>query len=152
MTKPLYPNGLFLDDLKIGDHFTSSSYTLEKEKLLEFASDYDPQPFHLDDELAKDTLFGGLAASGWQTASITMKLWTETLKIANGLIGIDCHLKWPTPTRAGDTLRVEAEITDIKISKSKPNMGIVTYHSLTKNQHDQVVQDTTTKVVVFKKQ
>ena len=108
MTKPLYPNGLFLDDLKIGDYFTSSTYTLTKEELLEFANKYDPQPFHLDEELAKDTLFGGLAASGWQTASITMKLWTQTLHVANGLIGIDCHLKWPTPTRAGDTLCVEA--------------------------------------------
>lgn len=146
MTAPLY-----LDDLTIGDRFTSPSYTLEKDQLLEFASEYDPQPFHLDDELAKDTLFNGLAASGWQTASITMKLWTQTLHLANGLIGIDCHLKWPTPTRPGDTLRVEAEIVDIKVSQSKPNMGIVTYHSLTKNQHDQVVQDTTTKVVVFKK-
>lgn len=152
MTKPLYPNGLFLDDLSIGDRFISPSHTLTKEKLLEFASDYDPQPFHLDDELAQATLFNGLAASGWQTASITMKLWTQTLKVANGLIGVDCHVKWPTPTRAGDTLRVEAEIIDIKISKSKPNMGIVTYHSLTKNQHDQVVQDTTTKIVVFKRQ
>jgi acyl dehydratase len=142
---------LYLDDLKVGDQFTSSTYTLEKDKLLEFASEYDPQPFHLDDALAKDTLFNGLAASGWQTASITMKLWTSTLKLANGLIGIDCHLKWPTPTRPGDTLRVEAEITEIKLSASKPNMGIVTYHSLTKNQHDQVVQDTFTKVVVFKK-
>lgn len=151
MTKPLYPNGLFLDDLKIGDHFTSSTYTLTKEELLEFANKYDPQPFHLDEELAKDTLFGGLAASGWQTASITMKLWTQTLHVANGLIGIDCHLKWPTPTRAGDTLRVEAEIIDIKRSSSKPNMAIVTYHSLTKNQLDQVVQDTTTKIVVFSK-
>ncbi|WP_264754278.1 MaoC/PaaZ C-terminal domain-containing protein, partial [Alkanindiges hydrocarboniclasticus] len=94
MTAPLY-----LDDLNIGDRFTSPAYTLEKDQLLEFAGEYDPQPFHLDDELAKDTLFNGLAASGWQTASITMKLWTETLHIANGLIGIDCHLKWPTPTR-----------------------------------------------------
>ena len=151
MTKPLYPNGLFLDDLKIGDYFTSSTYTLTKEELLEFANKYDPQPFHLDEELAKDTLFGGLAASGWQTASITMKLWTQTLHVANGLIGIDCHLKWPTPTRAGDTLRVEAEIIDIKRSTSKPNMAIVTYHSLSKNQLDQVVQDTTTKIVVFSK-
>lgn len=142
---------LYLDDLHVGDQFKSSTYTLTKDKLFEFANEYDPQPFHLDEELAKDTLFEGLAASGWQTASITMKLWTQTLHVANGLIGIDCHLKWPTPTRAGDTLRVEAEIIDIKVSKSKPNMGIVTYHSLTKNQHDQVVQDTTTKVVVFSK-
>ena len=142
---------LYLDDLHVGDQFNSSTHTLTKDKLFEFASEYDPQPFHLDEELAKDTLFEGLAASGWQTASITMKLWTQTLHVANGLIGIDCHLKWPTPTRAGDTLRVEAEIIDITRSKSKPNMGIVTYHSLTKNQHDQVVQDTTTKVVVFSK-
>ncbi len=142
---------LYLDDLHIGDRFSSATYTLEKDKLFEFASEYDPQPFHLDDDFAKDTLFNGLAASGWQTASITMKLWTQTLNVANGLIGIDCHLKWPTPTRAGDTLRVEAEIIDIQHSKSKPNMGIVTYHSLTKNQHDQVVQDTTTKIVVFKR-
>ncbi|XID76033.1 MaoC family dehydratase [Alkanindiges sp. WGS2144] len=142
---------LYLDDLNIGDRFSSPGYTLEKEKLLDFASEYDPQPFHLDDELAKNTLFNGLAASGWQTASITMKLWLQTLKVANGLIGIEGHLKWPTPTRPGDTLHVEAEIVDIKVSKSKPNMGIVTYHSLTKNQHDQVVQDTTCKIVVFKK-
>ena len=146
MTRPLY-----LDDLKLGDRFNSATYTLEKEELLEFASKYDPQPFHLDEELAKDTLFNGLAASGWQTAAITMKLWTQTLNVANGLIGIDCHVKWPTPTRAGDTLRVEAEVIDITRSKSKPNMGIVTYHSLTKNQHDQVVQETTTKIVVFTK-
>lgn len=144
-------NKLYLDDLKVGDRFTSPSYTLTEEKLLAFAREYDPQPFHLDNELAKDTLFKGLAASGWQTASITMRLWTETLKINNGLIGIESNLKWPTPTRAGDTLHVEAEITDIKISQSKPHMGIVTYHSLTKNQHDQVVQENTTKVVVFKR-
>lgn len=142
---------LYLDDLKVGDRFVSSGYTLEKDKLLEFAAEYDPQPFHLDDELAKDSLFNGLAASGWQTASITMKLWTSTLNIATGLIGIDCHLKWPTPTRPGDTLHVEAEIVDIRLSQSKPNMGIVSYHSLTKNQHNQVVQDTITKVVVFQK-
>ena len=142
---------LYLDDLHLGDRFKSPTYTLTKDKLLEFAREYDPQPFHLDEELAKDTLFGGLAASGWQTAAITMKLWTQTLPVANGLIGIDCHLKFPTPTRAGDTLRVEAEIIDITRSKSKPNMGIVTYHSLTKNQLDQVVQDATTKIVVFTK-
>lgn len=142
---------LYLDDLQIGDRFNSDTYILTQEKLLAFAGEYDPQPFHLDEELAKETLFNGLAASGWQTAAITMKLWTKTLQIANGLIGIECNLKWPTPTRAGDTLQVEAEIIDIKVSSSKPHMGIVTYHSLTKNQHGQVVQDTTTKVVVFKK-
>ncbi len=142
---------IYLDDISVGDRFKSRSYLLEKNKLLEFASEYDPQPFHLDDEKAKGTLFQGLAASGWQTAAITMRLWTETVPIANGLIGVESQVKWPMATRAGDQLHVEIEVTDVSYSKSKPNMGVVTYHSLTKNQNDQVVQDSITKIIVFKK-
>lgn len=142
---------LYLDDLAVGDQFVSGTYQLSKEKLLEFAQEYDTQPFHLDDDLAQQTLFKGLAASGWQTASITMKLWTSSMHIANGLIGVEANVKWPTPTRAGDILHVEAEIIDIKPSQSKPDRGIVTYRSLTKNHQGQVVQDAITKIVVFKR-
>lgn len=142
---------LYLEDLQPGQRFISPTYTLTLEKLLEFAREYDPQPFHLDDALARDTLFGGLAASGWQTASITMCLWTQSMPVATGLIGIEGHIKWPTPTRAGDTLQVEAEIIDITPSRSKPQMGIVSYRSLTRNQHHQVVQDAIVKVIVFRR-
>lgn len=152
MSNPTIPNLIYLDDIAVGDRFVSRSYLLDEESLLAFARQYDPQPFHLDAIKAQHTLFKGLAASGWQTAAITMRLWTETVPIANGLIGIESQVKWPAPTRAGDTLQVDIEVTDIARSKSKPNMGIVTYHSLTKNQHGQVVQDSITKIVVFKRE
>ena len=145
------PDLIYLDDIRVGDCFISRSYTLDKESLLNFARQYDPQPFHLDDAQAQHTLFKGLAASGWQTAAISMRLWTEAVPIANGLIGVESQVKWPMPTRAGDALHVEIKVTDIALSKSKPNMGIVSYHSQTKNQHGQVVQDSMTKIVVFRR-
>ena len=144
-------NLIYLDDISVGDRFLSRCYLLDEQSLLAFARQYDPQPFHLDDAQAQKTLFNGLAASGWQTASITMRLWTETVPIANGLIGIESQVKWPMPTRAGDELHVEIEVTDVAPSKSKPDMGIVTYRSQTKNQHGQVVQDSTTKILVFRR-
>lgn len=142
---------LYLDDLAVGDRFTSRSYELTLDSLLEFANLYDPQPFHLDPQAAQATVFNGLAASGWQTAGITMRLWSECFPVVNGLIGLESQVSWPMPTRAGDQLHVELCITEIKPSASKPEMGIVTYQSETKNQHDQVVQKNTTKIVVFRR-
>jgi acyl dehydratase len=140
---------LYLDDLQIGQRFMSGTYVVDEEQIISFARQFDPQPFHLDNEAAKDSLFAGLAASGWHTAAITMRLLVESgMPLAGGIIGAGCELDWPTPTRAGDTLRVESEVLDVRRSQSRPDRGIATLRSLTRNQRDEVVQRLTGKLIV----
>jgi acyl dehydratase len=144
---------LYLDDLVVGQRFTSkTSVTVEEARIKSFAAEFDPQPFHLDHEAAKSTLFGGLAASGWHTAAITMKLVTDGgMPIAGGNIGASGELAWPRPTRPGDVLRVEAEVLEITPSKSKPDRGMITMRIETKNQKDELVQSFTVKMPVPRK-
>jgi acyl dehydratase len=140
---------LFLDDLHVGQRFTSSTHALDAEQITRFATEFDPQPFHLDDEAAKRTLFGGLAASGWHTAAITMKLMVAGgAPIAGGIVGVGGELAWPKPTRAGDVLQVHSEVLEVTPSRSRPDRGIVTIRSETRNQRGEVVQVFTSKVVV----
>ena len=140
---------LYLDDLRVGQRFTSGSHTMDEPDMVEFAGRFDPQPFHLDHEAARGTLFGGLAASGWHTAGITMRLQvTSGPPIAGGLIGAGGRIDWPRPTRAGDTLRVESEVLEVRPSRSRPDRGIVTMLSNTLNQDDEVVQTFTVSMVV----
>ncbi|VFU09421.1 MaoC family dehydratase [Methylocella tundrae] len=142
----------YLDDLKIGQRFVSGSHTMDEAEIKAFAAKFDPQPFHLDDESAKDSLFGGLAASGWHTASITMKLLVEGgAPLAGGVIGAGGEVAWPRPTRPGDRLQVESEIIDIKPSRSRPERGMVTVRSETRNQRGEVVQILTAKLVVARR-
>lgn len=104
----------FLDDLSVGQRFSSSSHTIDAAQIKAFAAQFDPQPFHLDGEAAKATLFGGLAASGWHTAAITMKLLVESgLPLRGGIIGSGGEISWPTPTRPGDTLTVVSEVEEL---------------------------------------
>lgn len=141
---------LYLEDLNVGDRFISGGYELTVEKIKSFAQEYDPQPFHLDEITAKQhPVFQGLAGSGWQTAAITMRLWAECFPVAGGLLGIGAEIQWKLPTRPNDVLHVEVEILDIKPSRSKPQQGIVTYLTQTINQHDQVVQEVKTRIVVW---
>jgi acyl dehydratase len=142
---------LYLEDLHIGQRFSSSgTYRMDEEKMKAFAAEYDPQPFHLDDEAAKSTVFQGLAATGWYTAAVAMRLFVDSdLRIANGLVGLGGEISWPRPTRPGDILRLEGEILDIRRSRSKPNQGIVTVRSTILNQYDQVAQVFTAKIVVY---
>lgn len=143
---------LYLDDLVVGTRFRSGEFVLEEASLKAFAAQFDPQPFHLDDEAARQTLFGGLAASGWHTAAITMRLLvTGGMPLADGLIGAGGEVDWPRPTRAGDVLRVESCIQAITPSRSRPDRGIVTLESLTLNQRDEVVQRLLAKLVVFRR-
>lgn len=143
---------LYLDDFKIGQTFISKSHTMDKEQIIAFAKQFDPQYFHLDDEAAKSSIFKGLAASGWHTGSITMKLLVEGgLPIATGLIGAGVELNWTHPTRAGDTLTVYSEIIDIIPSRSKPNQAILVVKIETKNQNNEIVQSMKSKIVSFKK-
>jgi acyl dehydratase/ribonuclease HI len=143
---------LYLDDLQVGQKFTSSTYRMEEERIKSFAAEFDPQPFHLDDEAARNSVFHGLAASGWHTAAATMRLLvTSGLPFAGGLVGLGGEISWARPTRPGDTLRVQSEILKITPSRSKPNQGVVTVRNVTFNQNGEDVQVLITKILVFRR-
>jgi acyl dehydratase len=143
---------LFLDDLRVGQRFNTGSYRMEEDRMKAFAAEFDPQPFHLDDAAAQNSIFRGLAATGWHTAAATMRLQVSgEMRLAGGLIGLGGEIAWPKPTRPGDTLRVESEILEIVPSRSKPNQGIVKVRSATLNQNNEEVQVFTAKLLVFKR-
>ncbi len=147
------PNGLFLDDLAVGRRFSSRSHTVNADEIKAFAAQFDPQPFHLSEEAAKGTLFGGLAASGWHTAAITMRLLVESgLPLRGGIIGTGGEVSWPRPTRPGDTLTVFSEIEEITPSRSRPERGLIRVRSETRNQENEVVQVLIAKLIVPKRQ
>jgi acyl dehydratase len=143
---------LYLEDLHVGQRFGSGEYQMTEERIKAFAAEFDPQPFHLDNAAGEASIFEGLAASGWHTAAVSMRLLvTGGLPFANGLIGLGGEIAWPRPTRPGDILRVESEILEIRPSRSKPNRGIVTVRSVMKNQHGEDVQIFTSKILVFRR-
>jgi acyl dehydratase len=140
---------LYLEDLHVGQRFTSGTHTIDAAQIKAFAAQYDPQPFPLDDAAAQDTLFGGLVASGWHTAAITMRLLVETgLPLMGGILGSGGEVTWSKPTRPGDVLRVVSEIAEIVPSRSRPERGMVRVRSETRNQRDEVVQVLIAKLVV----
>src|SRR5208282_4350304 len=143
---------LYLEDLYVGQRFTSDTYRMDEERIKAFAAEFDPQPFHLDQAAAQATVFGWLSASGWHTAAVAMRLMvTGGLPLANGIIGLGGELAWPKPTRPGDTLRVESEILEILPSRPKPNQAVVKVKSTTLNQDGEPVHMFTAKVLVFKR-
>lgn len=137
---------LFFEDLSVGQRFASRTHTITTEEIKAFAALYDPQPFHLDEEAARHTLFRGLAASGWHTAALSMSLIVEALPIAGGAIGAGGELMWPRPTRPGDTLRVEIEVLELRPSASRPDRGTAIMCNTTLNQHGEAVQTFTVKM------
>jgi acyl dehydratase len=140
---------LYLDDLRVGQRFTSGTQAIDAVQIKAFAAQFDPQPFHLDDEAAKGTLFGGLAASGWHTMAITMRLLVETgLPLMGGIIGAGGEIGWPQPTRPGDVLHVVSEIEEVAPSRLRPDRGMVKVRSETRNQRDEVVQVLIAKLIV----
>jgi acyl dehydratase len=140
---------LYLEDLSIGQRFTSTSHLMEEADIKAFAKQFDPQPFHLDSEAAQDTFFAALAASGWHTAAVTMRLLVEGgPPLAGGVIGAGGEITWPIPTRPGDRLHVVSEIANIVPSRSRPDRGIVVLRSETRNQRGEVAQLLITKLVV----
>jgi acyl dehydratase len=143
--RPVY----YLEDLQIGQRFTSAAHMLDEAQIVAFASQFDPQPFHTDPEAAKGSFFEGLVASGWHTAAITMRLMVESgLPIAGGLIGGGGEIAWPRPTRPGAVLHVESEVVEVRPSKSRPDRGMAMVRNETKNQFGEVVQLMTAKMVV----
>lgn len=140
---------LHLEDLHVGQRFVSGTHRIDEGQIKAFAKQFDPQPFHLDAEAAKETLFEGLVASGWHTAAVSMRLLVESgLPIAGGLIGAGGEIAWPKPTRPDATLHVESEILEIKPSRSHPDRGVATIRSETRNQHGEIVQVLIAKLVV----
>lgn len=145
-------NKLWLDDIKVGTRFETEKYEVSHEDIVNFARQFDPQPFHLSDQAAAETFFEGLAASGWHTAAITMRLLvTSGFSIATGIIGASVEVAWPSPTRAGDVLHVELTVENVKVSASQPDRGFVTVTYNTINQEGKTRQRTTANLLVFKK-
>ncbi len=140
---------LYLDDLQVGQRFKSASHALNEEQIKAYAREFDPQPFHLDEEAAKHTLFAGLAASGWHTVAITMRLMVEGgLPLAGGIIGSGGEISWPKPTRPGDVLSVISEIVEVTPSRSRPDRGMVKVRSETVNQRGEIVQTLLARLIV----
>lgn len=145
---------MYLDDFQPGQSYRSPrTITVDAAAIKQFAGEFDPQPFHLDETAAQQTFFRGLAASGWHTAALTMRLLVDTLHIQGGLIGAGFdEFRWPRPTRPGDTLRLEVEILGVKTSQSKPRQGFLNHRVTTYNQHDEAVLIMTGNLLVPRRQ
>jgi acyl dehydratase len=131
-----------LEDFAVGQTFGSGRLRVEAGRIKTFAAEFDPQPAHLDEEAASNTFFGGLAASGWHTAALTMRLLVESeLRPAGGIVGLGFdELRWPRPVRPGDELQVQSEVLEVRVSKSRPTQGVIKVRTTTLNQRDEVVQ------------
>jgi acyl dehydratase len=141
----------YLEDFAVGQRFGGAGrIRLEKERMIAFAAEFDPQPFHLDEQAANGSIFRGLAASGWHTAAITMRLLVASdLRPAGGIIGAGFdEFRWPRPVRPGDELRVESEVLEVRPSRSRPDQGMIKVRTTTLNERDEAVQITVGNLVV----
>jgi acyl dehydratase len=140
----------YLEDFVAGQRFSSGRMVVEKDDIERFASEFDPQPFHLDEKAARESFFRGLAASGWHTAAITMRLLVGSdMKPAGGIVGTGFdEFRWLRPVRPGDTLRVESEVLDVRPSKSQPDQGLIKVRTTSLNQNDEPVQVLVANLIV----
>ena len=139
----------YLDDLQVGQRFVSQPHVVDKGEIVTFAREFDPQPFHLDDDAAKQSVFGALVASGWHTAAITMRLLVDGgAPIAGGIVGVGGEIAWLKPTRPGDVLQVHAEVVEITPSRSRPDRGLVRLRTETRNQRGEAVQTFVARIIV----
>jgi acyl dehydratase len=134
-------NRRYFEDLAVGQKFASPTLSVDEAAITSFAGQFDPQPFHLDDAAARQTIFEGLAASGWHTAALTMRLCLASdFRPAGGILGIGGELNWLKPVRPGDELRVEIEVIETRVSRSRPGQGVVKVRVTTLNQNGDTVQ------------
>jgi acyl dehydratase len=140
----------YLEDFEIGQIFGSGRLRIEAERAKTFAAEFDPQPMHLDEEAARHAIFGGLTASGWHTAAVTMRLLVEgELKPAGGIVGAGFEeFRWPRPVRPGDELHLESEVLAVRPSNSRPDRGLIRVRTTTLNQNDEAVQVLVATLVV----
>jgi acyl dehydratase len=131
-----------LEDYAVGQTYGSGRIRVDQTQIKAFAAEFDPQPFHMDETSAARTILGGLAASGWHTAAITMRLMVDgDLKPAGGIVGAGFEeFRWPRPVRPGDELHVQCEILDVRTSKSRPERGLIKVKTTTFNQNNDPVQ------------
>ena len=143
----------YLEDFTAGQTFGSGRIVVERDQIKRFAAEFDPQPFHLDDEAAGNSFFRGLAASGWHTAAMTMRLLVESeLKPAGGIVGAGFdEFRWPRPVRPGDELRLESEVLEVRTSGSRPNQGVIKVRTTTLNQKGEPVQILVANLVVLRR-
>ncbi len=144
-------SGGYFEDFAVGQHFGGAGrIRIEKERIVAFAAEFDPQPFHLDEQAASRSMFGGLAASGWHTAAATMRLLVESdFKPAGGILGAGFdEFRWPRPVRPGDELRVESEVLEVRESKSRPDQGVIKVRTTTLNQRGEAVQISVGNLIV----
>lgn len=144
----------YLEDYAPGQTFGSGRLRVDKARVKAFAAEFDPQPFHLDEASATSTIFAGLAASGWHTAAMTMRLLVDgELKPAGGIVGLGFdEFRWPRPVRPGDELHVESEILEVQLSKSRPDQGRIKVRTTTFNQNGEAVQIQIGNLLVQRKQ
>jgi acyl dehydratase len=145
--------GRYLEDFAAGQTYGSGRLRVEEERIKSFAAEFDPQPFHLDADAARASILDGLAASGWHTAALTMRLLIESeLKPAGGIVGVGFdELRWPRPMRPGDELRVESEILEVRPSKSRPEQGLIKVRTTTFNQNSETVQVLVSNLIVLRR-
>jgi acyl dehydratase len=143
----------YLDDYTVGQTFGSGRIRVDAQRIKTFAAEFDPQPFHLDETLAGDSIFRGLAASGWHTAAITMRLLVGgDLKPAGGIIGTGFdEFRWPHPVRPGDELHIKSEVLEVRLSKSRPTQGFIKVRTTTFNQDNEIVQVQVANLLVPRK-
>jgi acyl dehydratase len=143
----------YLEDFAVGQRFNSGRLRIDRERALAFAAEFDPQPFHLDEVAARRSMFGGLVASGWHTAAVTMRLLLESeLKPAGGIVGAGLdECRWPRPLRPGDELRVECEVLEVRPSKSRPEQGLIKLRTTTLNQDDEAVLVHVVNLIVLRR-
>jgi acyl dehydratase len=146
--------GRYLEDFAVGQTYGSGRVRIEGERIKSFAAEFDPQAFHLDEHAARNTIFRGLAASGWHTAALTMRLLVESeLKPAGGIVGAGFdEFRWPRPVRPGDELRVESEVIEVRPSKSRPEHGLIKVRTTTLNQDGEAVQVLISNLIVPRRQ
>jgi acyl dehydratase len=142
--------GQYLEDFAAGQSYRSARLRVDEERIKTFAAEFDPQPFHLDADAARGSIFGGLAASGWHTAAMTMRLLVQSeFKPAGGIIGAGFdEFRWPLPVRPGDELYLDIEVLEVRPSKSRPNQGMVKIRTTTRNQKGEAVQVSVGNLVV----
>jgi len=141
----------YFEDFEAGAAYQLGSRVMSKAAIIAFAQQFDRRPFHLDEEAARNTFFTGLAASGWHTAAITMKLLVESVPLAGGIIGAGSEITWPRPTHPGDVLHVVSTVMDIAPSRSRPDRGVVTMQSDTLNQHGELCQRSVARLLAFRR-
>ena len=144
----------YLEDFTVGQTFGSGRLRVDTEQIKAFAAEFDPQPFHLDENAARDTIFRGLAASGWHTAALTMRLLVESeIEPAGGIVGAGFdEFRWPRPVRPGDELHIESEVLEVRASRSRPHQGLIKVRTTTLNQMDEAVQVQIANLIVPRRQ